>query len=281
MACAPSPRVRQDRAATALARGQRPFVPLRADIPRHGLQVRARRSRTGPRRPRALRTAPPPSGVASVRESVFARLRAFIAKSKLRPGDPLPSEHALAARFGVSRPSLREAVMALRQLGLLESAPRRGLTIGQLDTRRLGECLEVHAAISEYAPEQLVRARAVIELGIIPYVSEKMRADPILAKQLWRLTEDPEIVRDSGAYLKADLAFHRALLDASGIAPLAFFEQLLASFFERFSAKIAGPTRAQREAGVDLHRRILAAMGNGDIAGAQELVRESLRHYDV
>ncbi len=170
--------------------------------------------------------------------------------------------------------------MALRQLGLLESAPRRGLTIGQLDTKRLGECLEVHAAISEYAPEQLVRARAVIELGIIPYVSETMREDPLLAKALWSLTEDREILKDAGAYLRADLAFHRALLDASGIAPLAFFEQLLAKFFERFAARISGPTRTAREQGVALHRKILAAMGNGDIAGAQELVRESLRHYD-
>jgi len=210
---------------------------------------------------------------------VATRLRQFIIRGRFSPGDALPSEHDLAERFGVSRPSIREAVMGLRQLGLLESAPRRGMTVGRLDAQRLGECLQVHAAINAYSLTQLARARAVIEIGTAPFIVDAMAKDVGLFDRLHALTEDPGLISDAKRYVLGDLAFHRALMAASGVAPIDFFDQLLGVFFQRFGPKAAG-TIQDREQGIMLHRSMLKAYRAGDTVRAQELIRISFLHYE-
>ena len=58
------------------------------------------------------------------------KLTAFITSQGLKPGDRLPTEHELAASFGVSRLSLREATKALEFLGIVEAKPGCGLSVG-------------------------------------------------------------------------------------------------------------------------------------------------------
>lgn len=53
-------------------------------------------------------------------EHVIAKLRSSIASETLTPGTKLPSERELAAHYGVSQPTIREAVRALETLGLVE-----------------------------------------------------------------------------------------------------------------------------------------------------------------
>jgi GntR family transcriptional repressor for pyruvate dehydrogenase complex len=214
-----------------------------------------------------------------VRDTVFTRLRRYISQQKLKPGDALPSEIELSRRFGVSRPSMREALTALRQLGLLHSAPRRGLTVGTLDPQRLGECLEVHASISEYSSKQLVRARAVIEIGILPFVAHALQQDAALVERLRALVSDPAVVTDPKRYIQADLSFHQALLVASGVTPMAFFNQVLAVFFRRFGRHAAGPNQAGRENGVRQHLHLIDTLAAGRLEDAQVLVLRAFDHY--
>src|ERR1700720_1626760 len=61
-----------------------------------------------------------------VPEEIVDQIRGFIASGELRPGDLLPSERELAERFQVSRASIREALTALRVLGLLERSRSGG-----------------------------------------------------------------------------------------------------------------------------------------------------------
>src|SRR5687767_4883206 len=60
----------------------------------------------------------------SVTTMAIDNIREMIADGRLKPGDRLPPEHALAEQLGVSRGSLREAVRALSQLNVL--VVRRG-----------------------------------------------------------------------------------------------------------------------------------------------------------
>jgi GntR family transcriptional repressor for pyruvate dehydrogenase complex len=214
-----------------------------------------------------------------LRDSVLARLRRYISQHALAPGDRLPTEQELARRFGVSRPSVREAIMAMVQLGMLESAPRRGITIGSLDPRRLGECLQMHGAIGAYGADELVRARLVIELGILPFVAHALREDPALLARLRALVDDPALLDDRDRYLAADLELHRSLLQASGIAPITLFNELIAAFFARFADYAAGPDRPGRAFGMLQHRRLLDALAKGELAAAQREVMDGFAHY--
>lgn len=65
-------------------------------------------------------------GRPKLRDIVAERLKSFIVTENLRAGDKLPTETELAAQFGVSRLSLREATKALEFLGIVEAHPRTG-----------------------------------------------------------------------------------------------------------------------------------------------------------
>ena len=64
----------------------------------------------------------------------------------LRPGERL-DEQSLAARFGVSRTPIREALMQLASAGLIELQPRRGAFVASLSLREVIERFEVMAAL--------------------------------------------------------------------------------------------------------------------------------------
>lgn len=58
-------------------------------------------------------------------------LRGRIERGQLRPGDRLPAEHRLAAEYGVSRDSVRDALRILRRAGLVETRAPYGTTVRQ------------------------------------------------------------------------------------------------------------------------------------------------------
>jgi GntR family transcriptional repressor for pyruvate dehydrogenase complex len=214
-----------------------------------------------------------------LRNAVVARLKSYIASRGLKPGDRLPTEEELAKRFGVSRVSVREAIQPLRYLGILRSAPRRGLTVGTMEVERLGECLDFHALIETYPAEQLLRAREAMEVGAIPHAIAALRDEPGLYERLKAITEDPRLITDADAYIDADIAFHRELMAATNIGPLAFFDRLLEAFFRRFRERAAGPGPDSRVQGVRHHRRILDALRSGDPAVAEAEIRQGFSSY--
>lgn len=83
-------------------------------------------------------------------EQVAATLRAAITSGELGPGDPIPSEHDLATRHGMSRQTIRLALQHLTQEGLITSGRGRGRKVRTL-TR-----ITVHAAKSESADRRRV-----------------------------------------------------------------------------------------------------------------------------
>ena len=61
-------------------------------------------------------------------DKLITQITQEISSGVLRPGDQL-EESALAARFGVSRTPIREAIRAMVGLGLLETRPRKGAIV--------------------------------------------------------------------------------------------------------------------------------------------------------
>src|SRR5258707_15608240 len=102
-------------------------------------------------------------------EIIANRIKHYIVDNALRPGDRLPTEQEMAERFGVSRVSAREATKALSFLGIIRAAPRRGLTVGEIDMRRVTEYLGFHLALANYPNAELLQARIVIETGSLPH----------------------------------------------------------------------------------------------------------------
>ena len=85
-----------------------------------------------------------------LRDVVFNTLREAILKGDLKPGERL-MELQLAAKLGVSRTPIREAIRMLEQEGLAVTIPRKGAEVAQITEKSLRDVLEVRRALEELA----------------------------------------------------------------------------------------------------------------------------------
>lgn len=199
-------------------------------------------------------------------EMVAARLREYIIKHDLKPGDRLPTEGELVELYGVSRVSVREATKALSFLGIVDAAPRRGLTVGNISIERLSKYLEFHFAVSDYPIGELIDTRIVIETGGLTHVSERMAADPAVYEELNEINSQLSRAKKMGDWIKGDILFHRTLVLSSGLHALAAFNDLVQVFFRRMRESFP---RTQWKLGVKSHQSIIDALREGkpDLAG--------------
>ena len=157
------------------------------------------------------------------RDDAVTQIRELIESLALKHGDRLPSERQLAERFGLSRGTVREALQFLAALNLVEirhgggcfvcacSNEVGGLRAGWLDwvTRHRGsilETLEVRLGCEMFAAQLAARRAGPTELAKLV---EALRAMKTASE-----------TQDVPAFVQSDLAFHAALLEASGNATL-------------------------------------------------------------
>jgi DNA-binding FadR family transcriptional regulator len=210
-------------------------------------------------------------------EQVTGKIKDYIIEHALGPGDRLPTEKELASLFGVSRLVAREATKRLGFLGIVNSSPKRGQTVGEVNMDRVVEYLGFHFAISKYPKERLLKTRVIIEMGALPDVMDRMNRKPGLYPELCAICDTLTDAKDVDSFIRYDLAFHKALVDASGIEPLVAFNDLLHIFFQRFrrNSEAALP-------GIDhvhaIHHKIIDLLHDGYL----ELAKDTLRvHLDV
>jgi DNA-binding FadR family transcriptional regulator len=211
-----------------------------------------------------------------IRDLVAQKLTAYIAGQRLKPGDRLPSENELAASFGISRLSLREATKALEFLGIVEAKPGRGLSVGQINLERMTGYLEFHPTLREAPPQELIGTRVVIETGALPYVLRRMRADPAIYPSLAAIIGRMRRASSLSARVELDIAFHRRLVEASGLAPLLSFSDLLAAFFRRFRESVG---KADWQAGIESHQRVIDALRAGQLAAARKELQQHIEWH--
>lgn len=211
-----------------------------------------------------------------LREVVADRLKEFIAEGNLKPGDRLPTEAELASRFGVSRLSLREATKSLEFLGILDAKPGRGLIVGSVNMDRVTEFLGFHPILQEVPAEELIDTRVVLETGILKHVSRRMVELPELYWRLQEINNDLRQARTIQRFIELDIAFHKALIGASGLSPLMAFSDLLAVFFQRFRESVK---KAEWQGGIENHQQIIDALKRGDVPFAERLLRSHIESH--
>jgi DNA-binding GntR family transcriptional regulator len=94
-------------------------------------------------------------------------LRADIAAARMRPGDPLPTEAQLTARFGVSRFTVREALRTLASEGLIERKRGSG-TVVAATRPALRQALSETRALLQYAAASSFRISPAVAITLRP-----------------------------------------------------------------------------------------------------------------
>ena len=211
----------------------------------------------------------------TLRERVVGALKRFILENNLRSGDHLPSEQELARQLAVGRSSVREAMKSLEIIGVIESRPKVGCTLKSMDLSLLSGHIPFSPGVSGVTVAEILEAREFLEVNIIPQVVRK--GDPeVLADMAEGLRMAEEIA--PGDWRKAEMRFHAALFRGAHNAVLQSFNEVIQGFFAGWQARGSASTPGHRK-WLEDHRKIYAALKNGDTALAQALMRAHLRWY--
>jgi GntR family transcriptional repressor for pyruvate dehydrogenase complex len=127
-------------------------------------------------------------------------------------GDRLPSERALAARYGVSRPLIREALRSVEELGLIETRPGRGTFIRSEAAPGVHRGVGVAILRRGATAKQLSEARLTLEGQAASLAAT--RATPEDLASLWVALERLE-ASESIEHVSNDLAFHLGIAAAA------------------------------------------------------------------
>ena len=218
-----------------------------------------------------------------VYQQVAAQLRAAILDGELQPGNVLPSERELGERFGVGRTSVREALRALQAQGLVvaagPTAPLRVTAPEALSAGPVGESFEALIRLGEVPLGDLIELRRALEGAALAAAAGREPA-PDLTGAETALAAMEDAGGDVDAFEVADVAFHLALVDASGnsalrlvmLAVRSSVSEHLRSALHRLDDAPAELDRLRAE-----HAAILDAVRERRPDDAERLVRDHVR----
>jgi DNA-binding FadR family transcriptional regulator len=152
-------------------------------------------------------TSPPQFVRVSAAEAVLADLRGAIERGEIPVGERLPSEAALAGRYGVSRTVVREALRSCETLGLTRTRTGSGTFV-------IANDVPATLTVGDYSSQDLFEARPHVEVPAAKLAAS--RRTPEQVQELRRLIDRMQSTTDPAQWVRLDATFHAAVARASG-----------------------------------------------------------------
>jgi DNA-binding FadR family transcriptional regulator len=152
----------------------------------------------------------------SLSDQVGQYLLALIREQNLKPGDTLPSEASLINRFQVSRPVIREALVQLKSLGIIETKSGKRPVVRSLDSRLLSIFFEYVLALNDAKVFELLEARRGIEIQSASLAAQRRTTAEIKKMQgILGQMKACLVKRDINGYVDLDVELHLQIAEAS------------------------------------------------------------------
>jgi DNA-binding FadR family transcriptional regulator len=169
------------------------------------------------------KNGPQPSAGHQIAEAI----RVLILDGRLVVDQRLPGEQELAARFGVSRPTVREALKRLAAQNLIRT--RRGATGGSFVNRiswseahdQLVTTATLLMTVAPVAPDTVAEARLTLLSACVPLAAERRQPEHLKAMRAEILVQGDPATSDE-EFCASDVRFHRALVEAADNPLLSF-----------------------------------------------------------
>lgn len=194
----------------------------------------------------------------SVKDEVAERFATLIASGVLHLGDTLPSERDLAATMGVSRETIRGALLILSTKGIVTIVQGARTKVASVDVGDIGMSALSNGRVTDYSLDDVHEGRLMVEGRLAPLAA--MRIDTKTLTHLADLIKTQEsMAHDPVSFLIADRAFHTAVYQSCGNAVLSDLAATLYSYqlnHRRHAVSAAGAI----ERSIADHRVILAAL---------------------
>jgi DNA-binding GntR family transcriptional regulator len=198
----------------------------------------------------------------SARVQAYAALREAIVRAEFEPGRQL-SENELAARLGVSRTPIREALVRLRDERLVEIVPQLGTFVTRISSPAVADAQFI---------------REALECACVRRAAELATEDDIAAlEDNLRAQERARDSDDFDAFYVLDDAFHHALCDLSEHRAVWPVSQRARSHLNRVR-RLSMPVPSYLREMIEQHHRVVSAVADHDADGSEALLRDHLRN---
>ncbi|MDK2821331.1 MAG: GntR family transcriptional regulator, transcriptional repressor for pyruvate dehydrogenase complex [Clostridia bacterium] len=211
-------------------------------------------------------------------EEIVCQIKQLISEGKLKPGERLPSERELAENLGVSRASVREALSALRTVGVLEIRPGEGTFVQNIRDEAIIEPLAMALLLDSQAAMEILEVRLALEGQAAHLAAERVTSEDL--KKMDDLLVEMEQNLYEGVTEDVDLNFHLAIAEAARNSVLL---RLMRTVYEtmrqvlRTSRQRLYTTPGNPELLLKQHKQILKALEKHDPEAAREaIIKHSL-----
>lgn len=209
------------------------------------------------------------------------QIRALIRSGEFPAGSRLPSERDLARQLGVSRPSVREALIALEVESLVEVRIGSGIYALEPGAGAGTTATEATKPVeAESGPFELLRARQVIESECAALAAKSAKKAQVRAIEA-ALEQMQGEMQGSRRPLSGDRLFHLRIAEATGNGALVavvklLWEERTGPLYQRLEEHYDSP--ALWSAAIAEHEAVLKAIAAHDPEAARSAMQRHLNH---
>jgi len=202
-------------------------------------------------------------------DSVIDEIKRMLNSGELKEGDKLPNQLEFAAKLGVSRPSLREALHTLTLIGVIEQRPGLGTVIKSANPALWVEQLSPPLVSDSKATLELIEARLFIEVGVTELaVNNATRQD---VQKMGKLVDEmtTALKKDRPRdYSELDMQFHHQIANASHNRYMLHMFVTIRGLMEQFIRETFTVIPGLLERSLEFHKRIYEDIRNKKTAKA-------------
>ncbi len=209
----------------------------------------------------------------SLVDKVEANLVNLLQQKKLKVGDSIPKEIELAETLGVSRTVIREALLRLRMMGLIDSKKKKGAVITSPDLFAImGKGMNPHI-LDQDTLKEIFEIRLVLEIGMADFLFHRIQKEDI-EELKGIVSNEPPATQYHLFNIEHEIAFHGKLYAITGNETLKKFQKLLLPVFDYVHK--SGLLKKQA-----LLKTFVSHKGLVDILedGTPELFRNAMRNH--
>jgi GntR family transcriptional regulator, transcriptional repressor for pyruvate dehydrogenase complex len=203
-------------------------------------------------------------------------IRMQLVAGELMPGQPLPPENELLETYGISRPTLREAVRILEAESLVETVrgPKGGIIMRAPDPAVIVRQAGVHLQLAGATFADVYAARAALEIAAVRTLAEKHSASDIATLRAHINEGRASFKLGPADYGHAAGVFHRTLVHLSGNTTMSFMVDMLGTLTDAtYNRRTKSLDPDAREAAVMRSLRswgkLVDLIESGDVDGAE------------
>jgi len=212
-----------------------------------------------------------------ISDEIVNQIKTLISEGKLKPGDKLPPERELIKEFGVSRPSLREALNSLVTMGFLEIKGKRTY-IKSVASQSMQNPLSLLIKADTKKIFDLIEVRKAIEAWGAYLAAQRASKEDI--KQLAGVIEEMKKAFEQGRpWEKQDADFHLGIAQATHNTIQTHIMSTIYDLLRESMARVFRD-RSKVKKLLDHHYRIFSAIKSHSPDKAREKTLEHLNYVE-